>query len=53
MMFCFISSERWLHATGHAECRPPGKPDDEEEALGGGDVYLAGVLGLMLGGPPL
>lgn len=23
--------------------------DDEEEALGGGDVYLAGVLGLMLG----
>jgi leader peptidase (prepilin peptidase)/N-methyltransferase len=26
-----------------------GQPDDEEEALGGGDVYLAGVLGLMLG----
>jgi len=25
--------------------------DDEEEALGGGDVYLAGVLGLMLGWP--
>lgn len=23
--------------------------DDEEEALGGGDVYLAGVIGLMLG----
>ena len=28
-----------------------GLPDDEEEALGGGDVYLAGVLGLMLGWP--
>jgi leader peptidase (prepilin peptidase) / N-methyltransferase len=26
-----------------------GQVDDEEEALGGGDVYLAGVLGLMLG----
>ena len=26
-----------------------GQEDDEEEALGGGDVYLAGVLGLMLG----
>lgn len=28
-----------------------GKADDEEEALGGGDVYLAGVLGLMIGWP--
>jgi len=28
-----------------------GKADDEEEALGGGDVYLLGVLGLMLGWP--
>jgi prepilin signal peptidase PulO-like enzyme (type II secretory pathway) len=28
-----------------------GEADDEEEALGGGDVYLAGVLGLMLGWP--
>jgi len=26
-----------------------GQEDDEEEALGGGDVYLLGVLGLMLG----
>ncbi len=26
-----------------------GQADDGEEALGGGDVYLAGVLGLMLG----
>ncbi len=26
-----------------------GQADDEEEALGGGDVYLLGVLGLMLG----
>lgn len=26
-----------------------GQEDDGEEALGGGDVYLAGVLGLMLG----
>jgi leader peptidase (prepilin peptidase) / N-methyltransferase len=28
-----------------------GQAADEEEALGGGDVYLAGVLGLMLGWP--
>lgn len=34
---------RKMQATGQA--------DDEEEALGGGDVYLAGVLGLMLGWP--
>jgi leader peptidase (prepilin peptidase)/N-methyltransferase len=26
-----------------------GQEEDGEEALGGGDVYLAGVLGLMLG----
>jgi leader peptidase (prepilin peptidase)/N-methyltransferase len=31
--------------------RAAGQPDDDEEALGGGDVYLAGVLGLMLGWP--
>jgi leader peptidase (prepilin peptidase)/N-methyltransferase len=29
--------------------RAAGQAEDEEEALGGGDVYLAGVLGLMLG----
>lgn len=28
-----------------------GKTPDDEEALGGGDMYLAGVLGLMLGCP--
>lgn len=28
-----------------------GQPADDEEALGGGDVYLAGVLGLMVGWP--
>jgi leader peptidase (prepilin peptidase)/N-methyltransferase len=28
-----------------------GQADDQEETLGGGDVYLAGVLGLMLGWP--
>jgi len=28
-----------------------GQADDEEEALGGGDVYLLGVLGLMVGWP--
>ena len=32
---------RKMQATGQA--------DDEEEALGGGDVYLLGVLGLMVG----
>lgn len=30
-----------------------GQADDEEEALGGGDVYLTGVLGLMLGWPAI
>lgn len=33
--------ERRLQAAGHES--------DGEEALGGGDVYLAGILGLMLG----
>jgi leader peptidase (prepilin peptidase)/N-methyltransferase len=28
-----------------------GQAADDEEALGGGDMYLAGVLGLMLGWP--
>jgi leader peptidase (prepilin peptidase)/N-methyltransferase len=30
-----------------------GQVDDEEEALGGGDVFLTGVLGLMLGWPAI
>jgi len=30
-----------------------GQADDEEEALGGGDVFLTGVLGLMLGWPAI
>jgi len=34
---------RKMHAAGQAE--------DNEEALGGGDVFLTGVLGLMLGWP--
>ena len=29
--------------------RAAGQADDEEEALGGGDVYLLGILGLMVG----
>jgi leader peptidase (prepilin peptidase)/N-methyltransferase len=28
-----------------------GQAQDDEEALGGGDIYLAAVLGLMLGWP--
>lgn len=31
--------------------RAAGQAEDDEEALGGGDVYLTGVLGLMLGWP--
>jgi prepilin signal peptidase PulO-like enzyme (type II secretory pathway) len=31
--------------------RISGQPVDEEEALGGGDVMLAGILGLLLGWP--
>lgn len=30
-----------------------GQTPDDEEALGGGDVYLAGVLGLLLGWPTI
>jgi prepilin signal peptidase PulO-like enzyme (type II secretory pathway) len=33
--------------------REAGQAEDDEEALGGGDVYLAGVLGLMLGWPTI
>ena len=31
--------------------RAAGQAEDDEEALGGGDVFLTGVLGLMLGWP--
>jgi len=31
--------------------RAAGQEEDDEEALGGGDLYLMGVLGLMLGWP--
>ena len=31
--------------------RAAGQTEDDEEALGGGDVFLTGVLGLMLGWP--
>jgi leader peptidase (prepilin peptidase)/N-methyltransferase len=33
--------------------RAAGQAEDDEEALGGGDVYLTGVLGLMLGWPDI
>jgi leader peptidase (prepilin peptidase)/N-methyltransferase len=33
--------------------RAAGQAEDDEEALGGGDVFLTGVLGLMLGWPDI
>ncbi len=33
--------------------RSAGQAEDDEEALGGGDVFLTGVLGLMLGWPDI
>jgi prepilin signal peptidase PulO-like enzyme (type II secretory pathway) len=33
--------------------RAAGQAEDDEEALGGGDIFLTGVLGLMLGWPDI
>ena len=54
-LIAVLRRERWarfLAARLRARrLQAAGQADDEEEALGGGDVYLAGVLGLMLGWP--
>ncbi len=48
-MFLFYQVGRFVARYRTRKLRAAGQADDDEEALGGGDVYLAGVLGLMLG----
>lgn len=49
IMFLFYQLGTLVARYRARRMRAAGQADDEEEALGGGDVYLAGVLGLMLG----
>jgi prepilin signal peptidase PulO-like enzyme (type II secretory pathway) len=49
VMFLLYQLGRLVARYRARKLQAAGQADDEEEALGGGDVYLAGVLGLMLG----
>ena len=49
LMFLLYKVGEWVARYRARKLQAAGQADDEEEALGGGDVYLAGVLGLMLG----
>lgn len=49
IMFVLYQIGRLVSRLRARRLQAAGQADDEEEALGGGDVYLAGVLGLMLG----
>src|SRR5215216_7007263 len=49
MMFLLYQLGTLVARVRTRKMQAAGQADDEEEALGGGDVYLAGVLGLMLG----
>jgi prepilin signal peptidase PulO-like enzyme (type II secretory pathway) len=49
LMFLFYQAGTLVARYRARKLQAAGQADDEEEALGGGDVYLAGVLGLMLG----
>lgn len=51
MMFLFYQFGALMARFRARRMQAAGQAPDEEEALGGGDVYLAGVLGLMLGWP--
>ena len=51
VMFLFYQLGAILARYRARKLQADGRPDDEEEALGGGDVFLLGVLGLMLGWP--
>ena len=51
VMFLFYQLGAILARYRARKLQANGRPDDEEEALGGGDVFLLGVLGLMLGWP--
>jgi leader peptidase (prepilin peptidase)/N-methyltransferase len=51
IMFLFYKLGEVVARYRARKMRAAGQAEDEEEALGGGDVYLSGVLGLMLGWP--
>jgi len=51
VMFILYQIGAWVAKIRARRMQAAGQQDDEEEALGGGDVYLCGVLGLMLGWP--
>lgn len=51
IMFLLYQIGGWVARIRARRMRAAGQTEDDEEALGGGDVYLTGVLGLMLGWP--
>jgi leader peptidase (prepilin peptidase)/N-methyltransferase len=51
IMFLFYKLGEVVARYRTRKMRAAGQAEDDEEALGGGDVYLSGVLGLMLGWP--
>lgn len=51
IMFVFYQLGALVARIRARKMRAAGQTEDDEEALGGGDVFLAGVLGLMLGWP--
>ncbi|MEW6286518.1 MAG: A24 family peptidase [Chloroflexota bacterium] len=51
IMFLFYKLGEVVARYRARKMRAAGQAEDDEEALGGGDVYLSGVLGLMLGWP--
>lgn len=51
IMFLFYKLGELVARYRARRMRVAGQAEDNEEALGGGDVYLSGVLGLMLGWP--
>lgn len=51
IMYLLYQIGGWVARIRARRMRAAGQGEDDEEALGGGDVYLTGVLGLMLGWP--
>ena len=51
IMFLFYQLGAVITRYRARKLQAAGQADDEEEALGGGDIYLLGVLGLLLGWP--
>ena len=51
VMFLFYQLGALFSRMRARRMRAAGQAEDEEEALGGGDIFLLGVLGLLLGWP--